>query len=45
MPKYITWDNVIDIFLSNTFSASVINNPKLNKGASPIVSHDIYPAP
>lgn len=32
MPKYITWDNVIDIFLTKQFNQSVISNPKSNNG-------------
>lgn len=26
MPKYITWDNIIDVFLSKQFSSSIISN-------------------
>ena len=28
MPKYITWDNIIDIFLTKSFAQSIISNPK-----------------
>lgn len=31
MPKYITWDNVIDVFLSKSNTASLISNPSVGK--------------
>jgi hypothetical protein len=49
MPKYITWDNVIDIFLTKSFAASVINNnanaPTAAKSAQPVSSDDQFPEP
>lgn len=28
MPKYITWDNVIDVFLTKQYKTSIISNSK-----------------
>lgn len=43
MPKYITWDNVIDIFLSKSFATSTpTSNAVTIQGFQQLSSEDLY---
>ncbi len=45
MPKYITWDNVIDIFLSKMMYSSQISNPRDSNAFQQLDTEDNYQEP
>lgn len=39
MPKYITWDNVIDVFLAKQYQTSIISNSNTKAKNSRVIDH------